>query len=75
MIRFLDIFNGKGQTWLCLNITRIKHDNTQEIKVINRVGFNKSEILLLDIRAHSNATAAGRFDCFGALLKLPIVKR
>ena len=54
---------------LALNITRNKHDDTQEIKVINRVGSNKSENLLLDMRAHSKATAAGRFDCFDALLK------
>ena len=59
---------------LALDIIRNKHD-IQEIKVINRVGSNKSENLLLDIRAHSNATVAGRFDCFDALLKLPIVKR
>ena len=75
MIRFLDRFNGKSQTWPCLNITRTKHDDTQEIKVINRVSFNKSGNLLLDIRANSNSTAASRFDYFDALLKLPIVKR
>ena len=63
IIRFLDKLNEKRQTWLRLNITRTKHDDTQEIKVINRVGFNKLENLLLDkhIRANTNATAEGRF--------------
>ena len=59
----------------CFNITGTKHDDTQEIEVINRVGFNKSENQLHNIRAHYNATTARKFNCLSELSKLPIVKQ